>query len=125
MNAALFATLPRQMMRPRRKPVHLVVDRLPAHKTSLVKTYVASINGMLMLHGLPGHAPDPLSASRLKPDQPVWSHMKRIEVARAPLRQGDKPQDKIEANAQPSSASRDWCGRSSRHQASRISTADR
>ena len=32
-------------MRRRTKPVHLVVDGLPAHKTTLVKTYVASTNG--------------------------------------------------------------------------------
>ena len=29
------------------KPVHLVVDGLPAHKTALVKDYVASTNGLL------------------------------------------------------------------------------
>jgi hypothetical protein len=40
------------MMRHRSKPVHLVVDGLPAHKTALVKTYVASTDGMLTLHFL-------------------------------------------------------------------------
>jgi DDE superfamily endonuclease len=38
--------------------VHLVVDGLPAHKTALVKTYVASTDGMLTLHFLPGYAPE-------------------------------------------------------------------
>ena len=37
LNAELFVTLLRQMMRRRSKPVHLVVDGLPAHKTALVK----------------------------------------------------------------------------------------
>jgi len=36
--------------------VHLVVDGLPAHKTTLVQTYVAATNGMLTLHFLPGYA---------------------------------------------------------------------
>ena len=53
MNAALFVTLLRKMMRHRTKPVHLVVDGLPAHKTALVKHYVASTNGMLSLHFCP------------------------------------------------------------------------
>jgi hypothetical protein len=31
--------------RPRHRPVHLVLDGLPAHKTTLVKTYAASTKG--------------------------------------------------------------------------------
>src|SRR3954454_2695929 len=58
LNAELFVTLLRQMLRGRSKPVHLVVDGLPAHKTALVKEYVASTNGMLTLHFLPGYAPE-------------------------------------------------------------------
>ena len=80
-----------RMMRRRSKPVHLVLDGLPAHKTTLVKTYVASTKGMLTLHFLPGYAPE------LNPDELVWSHMKRTGVARAPLRRGEKLQAKIEA----------------------------
>jgi transposase len=91
LNAELFVTLLRKMMRHRSKPVHLVVDGLPAHKTALVNAYVASTNAMLTLHILPGYAPE------LNPDELVWSHMKRTGVARAPLRQGEKLQEKIEA----------------------------
>jgi transposase len=91
LDAALFVSLLRRMMRRRSKPVHLVVDGLPAHKTALVKTYVASTNGMLTLHFLPGYAPE------LNPDELVWSHMKRTGVARAPLRRGEKLQTKIDA----------------------------
>lgn len=91
LNAELFITLLRQMTRHRSKPVHLVIDGLPAHKTALVKAYVASTNGMLTLHVLPGYAPE------LNPDELVWSHMKRTGVARAPLRQGEKLREKIEA----------------------------
>ena len=48
------------MIHHRSKPVHLVVDGLPAHKTKLVKDYVQSIEGRLTLHFLPGYAPDEL-----------------------------------------------------------------
>jgi transposase len=91
LNAALFVTLLKMMMRGRRKPIHLVVDGLPAHKTIMVRNYVESTNGMLTLHFLPGYAPD------LNPDELVWSHMKRTGVARAPLRKGEKLADKIDA----------------------------
>jgi transposase len=91
MTAELFVTLVRKMMRHRSKPVHLVVDGLPAHKTALVKAYVACTKGMLTLHFLPGYAPE------LNPDEQVWSHMKRTGVARTPLRRGEKLRDKIEA----------------------------
>ena len=91
LNAELFVSLLRQMMRGRSKPVHLVVDGLPAHKTALVKAYVAATNGMLTLHCLPGYAPD------LNPEELVWSHMKRTGVARAPLRKGENLQEKITA----------------------------
>ena len=91
LTAKLFVKLLKRMMRGHTKPVHLVVDGLPAHKTKLVKEYVASTSGMLTLHFLPGYAPD------LNPDELVWSHMKRSAVARSPLRRGEKLKQKIEA----------------------------
>ena len=91
LSAELFVSLLRRMMRYRVKPVHLVVDGLPAHKTALVKAYVASTDGRLTLHVLPGYAPD------LNPDELVWSHMKRTGVARTPLRRGENLRDKITA----------------------------
>ena len=91
LTAEVFVSLLRMMMRHRPKPVHLVVDGLPAHKTKLVKDYVQSTQGRLTLHILPGYAPD------LNPDEAVWSHMKRTGVARAPLRKGERLRDKIDA----------------------------
>jgi len=91
LTAELFVTLLKKLMRHRAKPVHLVVDGLPAHKTALVRDYVASTNGLLTLHILPGYAPE------LNPDELVWSHMKRTGVARSPLRRGEKLHEKIEA----------------------------
>jgi transposase len=79
------------MLRHRAKPVHLVVDGLPAHKTKLVKDYVLSAKGRLTLHFLPGDAPE------LNPDELVWSYVKRTGVARTPLHKGERLKDKIEA----------------------------
>ena len=100
LTAELFVTLLKRMMEGRTKPVHLVVDGLAAHKTRRVKDYVASSEGMLTLHILPGYAPD------LNPDELVWSHVKRTGVARAPLRkrrnaqeQNRKPTGRHQAHA--------------------------
>ena len=79
------------MMRHHSKPVHLVLDGLPAHKALPVKDYVASTEGRLAPHFLPGYAPDQNS------DELVWSHIKRTGVARTPLRKGERLQAKIEA----------------------------
>ena len=90
LNAELFVDLLKKMMRHRRRPVHLVLDSLPAHKKALVGEYAASTKGRLTLHFLPGYAPD------LNPDELVWSHVKRTGVARRPLQKGEKLRDRIE-----------------------------
>ena len=78
-------------MRRRAKSVRLVVDELPAHKTALIKAYVEATNGMLARHFLPGYEPE------LNPDELMWSHVKRTEMATAQLRRGEELQDKIMA----------------------------
>jgi transposase len=82
------------MMYRRKKPVHLVVDGLPAHKKAVVKQYVASTAGRLTLHFLPGYAPE------LNPDELVWSHAKRTGVARRPLRKGEKLEQRVNEQLQ-------------------------
>ncbi|MBX2989516.1 MAG: IS630 family transposase [Nitrospira sp.] len=78
-----FVALLRRMLRGRRKPLHLILDGLPAHKTKAVTQYVAALEGKLTLHVLPGYAPD------LNPDELVWSYAKRTGTARRPLRKGE------------------------------------
>jgi transposase len=90
LTAELFVRLLRKMMSHRVKPIHLVVDGLPAHKTKGVKDYIQSTKGRLTLHFLPGYAPD------LNPDELVWSYVKRTDVARTPLRMGERLRDKID-----------------------------
>lgn len=90
----LFVRLLKNMMLERQRCVHLVIDGLPAHKKAIVKDYVASTSGKLMLHLLPGYAPD------LNPDELVWSHAKRTGVARSPLRKGEKLQERVDEQLQ-------------------------
>ena len=90
LNAELFIELLKQMMKYRKRPIHLVLDSLPAHKKANVRDYVASTQGRLTFHFLPGYAPD------LNPDELVWSHVKRTGTARRPLQKGEKLRDKID-----------------------------
>lgn len=91
LNGELFVELLKKLMHRRKKPLHLVLDGLPAHKTKVVKTYAASTQGRLTLHFLPGYAPD------LNPDELVWSHAKRTGNARRPLQKGEKLEQRVAA----------------------------
>lgn len=84
-----FVVLLKKLMYRRRKPLHLVLEGLPAHKKKAVKDYVASTQGKLTLHFLPGYAPD------LNPDELVWSHLKRTGNARRPLQKGEKLEERV------------------------------
>lgn len=84
LNGELFVALLKKLMHRRKKPLHLVLDGLPAHKKKVVKDYVAATEGRLTLHFLPGYAPD------LNPDELVWSHAKRTGNARRPLQKGEQ-----------------------------------
>ena len=90
LNGELFVALLRQLMYRRRRPVRLILDGLPAHKTRLVRDYVESTAGQLSLHFLPGYAPE------LNPDELVWSHVKRTGTARRPLQHGEKLAGRID-----------------------------
>ena len=91
LNGERFVELLQQMMKDRPRPIHLVLDGLPAHKTRAVREYLQSLRGKLTLHFLPGYAPD------LNPDELVWSYAKRTGVARSPLRSGEKLADRVHA----------------------------
>ena len=92
LNADLFVGMLELLMRHRRRPLFMVLDNLPTHKAKVVKDYVASTQGKLELHYLPGYAPE------LNPDELVWNYMKRTATARRPLGAGQSLQDNIEAD---------------------------
>ncbi len=89
LNGELFVALLKKLMHRRKKPLHLVLDGLPAHKQKVVKNYVAATEGRLTLHFLPGYAPE------LNPDELVWSHAKRTGNARRPLQKGEQLEPRV------------------------------
>ena len=58
----------KKFMRNRKKPIFLIVDGHPVHKSKKVKKYIDSLQGRLELYLLPPYAPD------INPDESVWNH---------------------------------------------------
>jgi transposase len=65
------------------KPVFLVVDGHPVHKSRVVRDFVEKQNGRLKLFFLPPYSP------HLNPDEVVWAHVKR-EVSRKLVQSKDE-----------------------------------
>ncbi len=58
------------------RPVFLIVDGHPVHKSAAVSRFVASTGGKLQLFHLPPYSPE------LNPDEQVWNHLKHHGVGR-------------------------------------------
>jgi transposase len=71
------------------RPVFLVVDGHPTHRSRAVKEFVASTDGRLRLFYLPGYSPE------LNPDEWVWKNVKTDRIGRA----GIKDKDDLKAKA--------------------------
>jgi transposase len=57
-----------------RRPMLVVWDGLPAHRSRLVRDYVASLQGRIELAYLPPYAPE------LNPVEYIWAHWKQHEL---------------------------------------------
>jgi transposase len=82
-NAKLFIKFLKQFTRGLKVPCFFIVDGHPAHRSRLVKEFVASTKGAIEMYFLPPYAPD------LNPDEFVWNHLKRNGLSRRPLRQNE------------------------------------
>jgi len=70
--ADVFTTFLRRLLRNAERPITLIVDGHPTHKTQKVRQFIASTNGMLKLYVLPPYSPE------LNPDEQVWNDAKRF-----------------------------------------------
>ena len=73
--ATLITALRRLPALVERAPVILVWDRLPAHRSNVMKTWLAAHSDWLQVVELPGYAPD------LNPVEPMWSAVKGKDLA--------------------------------------------
>jgi transposase len=62
------------LMRHLRRPLLVIWDGLPGHRSTLVRDFVAAQGDRLALEWLPGYAPE------LNPVEHIWSYLKQHEL---------------------------------------------
>lgn len=83
LNAACYVQFLKRLVHNASRPIFLIVDGHPVHKSRAVHAYVASTKGKLRLFYLPPYSPE------LSPDEQVWNHVKHYGVGRALLEGAD------------------------------------
>jgi transposase len=91
-NADKFIECLTDFMKYRKKPVFMIMDGHPVHKSKKVKEYVASLTGRLSIYLLPPYAPD------LNPDELVWNQMRHMGTSKKPLKQGESLKERAIAD---------------------------
>ncbi|WP_226860208.1 IS630 family transposase [Desulfoluna spongiiphila] len=79
MNASKFIDFLKRLRHGATNPIYLIVDGHPVHKSSAVKKYVESTDGMLKLFLLPPYSP------HLNPDELVWSYLKHHKLGKVKI----------------------------------------
>lgn len=82
-NSDKFIECLQDFMKYRKKPVFMIMDGHPVHKSKKVREYIVSLKGRLSIYLLPPYAPD------LNPDELVWNQMRHIGTSKKPLKQGE------------------------------------
>jgi transposase len=62
------------LVRHMRQPLMLVWDRLPAHRSGMVRDYIDGLKGWIHMAYLPPYAPE------LNPVEYIWAHWKQHEL---------------------------------------------
>ena len=76
MNAPKFIEFLKRLMHGVERPIFLIVDRHPVHRSAAVRNFVESTGGRLRLFFLPSYSPE------LNPDELVWNHLKNHGTGR-------------------------------------------
>lgn len=76
LDAPRFITFLKRLVDRAERPVFLVVDRHPVHRSAKVRKYVESTAGALRLFFLPSYSPE------LNPDEHVWNHVKNHNIGK-------------------------------------------
>ena len=82
-NADVYIECLKDLMGNRKKPIYVITDGHPVHKSKKVKEFVESLKGRLSIFILPPYAPD------LNPDELVWNYIRQTGTARTPLKKGE------------------------------------
>ena len=74
--ADVFCDFLKRLIAGTTRPVYLIVDNHPVHRSKAVKQFVESTKGMLRLDHLPPYSP------KLNPDEQVWNYVKNHNLGR-------------------------------------------
>ena len=74
--AEVFVEYLRRLMYGRRRPIFLIVDGHPTHKSAMVRRFVETLQNRLRLFFLPPYSPE------LNPDELVWNDLKNHMLGR-------------------------------------------
>ena len=83
MNSDKFIIFLNRLIHNQEKPIFLIVDGHPSHKSGKVQKHIASTNGKLRLFFLPPYSPE------LNPDELVWNHLKNHHIGRKSIKGPD------------------------------------
>ena len=75
-----FINFLERLIKNQEKPVFLIVDGHPEHRSKRVQLFVAATEGKLRLFLLPPYSPE------LNPDEQVWSHLKHHRLGKMIIR---------------------------------------
>lgn len=75
--ADVFIEFLRRLTHGAERPVFLIVDGHPVHRSAKVRKFVEGLGGALRLFQLPAYSPD------LNPDEHVWAHLKSHKLGRS------------------------------------------
>jgi transposase len=87
--ATRFIEFARKLLADTDRPVYLIVDGHPTHRSKAVKQFVESTDGRLRLFVLPAYSP------QLNPDEWVWKNVKHDRVGRTSVTGHDEFKTKV------------------------------
>lgn len=89
LTAESFIGFLERLLKNQDKPIFLIVDGHPVHRSSRVKAFVESTEGKLKLFYLPPYSPE------LNPDEQVWNQLKNHRIGKMILKSLEDMQDKV------------------------------
>jgi len=76
LTADVFISFLKRLLVGASRPVYVIVDRHPVHRSAKVRNFVEATDGRLRLFFLPSYSP------QLNPDEMVWNHVKRHQIGK-------------------------------------------
>ena len=82
--APVFIEFCKRLLTDSGRPVILIVDGHPVHRSKKLKEWVQSTGGQFQIYHFPGYSP------QLNPDEWVWKHIKHDQIGRRQARDRDE-----------------------------------